>query len=514
MTGGISESCVVETAYGAARGECQNGVYVWRGIPYAAPPVGDLRFKRPQPPAKWEGVRDATKFGAICPQYRNLRRGSARVSEFSEDCLTLNIWAPGVSPAGAPAADCKKRAVLFFVHGGYFTDGSGSDGEYDGANLVQAGDILLVTINYRLGVHGFMDFSVLDDSFDANCGLWDILAALRWTHENIEAFGGDPDNITVCGQSAGAVCACLLSMNDEAKAYMKRGIMMSGIPTLLYTKEQSQKIAGDFLDFINVHDAGSLLAEPAMELAARQKEFVNSYSLGSATFAPCVDGEMAGKYPIPAASEGRTKGVPLLIGTTREELSVVFFKSLSHTMRIQELREQGLETELKEARQRIKGSYERYGRRGPKIMVSDYIFRMPCIWFAEANSKHEDTWMYRFDYETFGMRLSGLHAFHSSDIPFLFGNLKTGLANYMFLLSSSKTGVPKVQRELRGDFLAFIKTGKLSWGKCDGEDTPARCYARNTSVEQAVPVDVKRAYDGSDFKRRSLEGGNNIPFNK
>ena len=145
-------------------------------------------------------------------------------------------------------------------------------------------------------------------------------------------------------------------------------------------------------------------------------------------------------------------------------------------------------------------------------MVSDYIFRMPNVWFGEARSNKADTWMYRFDYESFGMRLSGLHAFHSSDIPFLFGNIKAGLARYMFLLSLSKKRIKKLVREFRGDFLTFIKTGKLPWKKCDGEDTPAKCYAQTSFVEQVVPTEVKQAYDGSEFKRRSFEGSNNIPF--
>ena len=510
MSGQIAESCIVETGYGAVRGECQNGAYVWRGIPYATAPLGELRFRKPRPPAKWEEVLDATRFGPMCTQRRNRRKVSSAAREMSEDCLTLNIWSPGKPPAGSSETDEKKRAVLFFIHGGYFTDGAGSDSEYEGTELTRDGDILLVTINYRLGVLGFMDFSFLDDSFDSNCGLWDTLAALRWVHENIEAFGGDPDNITICGQSAGGVSVCLLSMNDEARKYIKRGIMMSGIPTLLYTKEQSQKISRDFLDFIDIHDAASLLAESAFTLAERQKEFSRTYSLGSATFAPCVDGDMVKAYPIPAAIAGTAKSVPMLMGTTREEMSVVFIKALSYVMKIQKMVDQGLQEEEEESKSRIKEAYKIYGRRAPKTTVSDYVFRMPCLWLAGARSSNEDTWMYRFDYETFGMRMSGLHAFHSSDLPFLFGNLKSGLARYMFLLSPLKKGIRKVSREFRGDFLTFIKTGVLPWEKCSEEGTPAKCYARTFFVEQAVPAEVKRAYDGSAFKRRSIEGGNII----
>ncbi|MCL2111795.1 MAG: carboxylesterase/lipase family protein [Clostridiales bacterium] len=499
MTG---KSYIVETKYGTLRGEDAGGVSVWRGIPYASPPVGDLRFRKPEPPASWEGVRDALAFGPICPQSGSFRRrGRASVTEMSEDCLTLNIW--------SPAADGAKRPVLFYIHGGSFSDGAGSDKEYDGTGITRDGDIVLVTINYRLGALGFMDFSFLDDSFVPNCGFWDILAALRWVNENIEAFGGDPDNVTVCGQSAGGISVCILATMDEACGYLKRGIMMSGLPTLLHTREQAQKVARGFLEFMGISDADGLRAACDLDLAARQKEFALNHALGAATFAPCADGDLVVRYPIPAAKEGETCGVPMLIGTTREEMSIVFKKTLSRLVDISVLRKKGVQAELEEAKKRISAAYERYGRRGPAIMVSDYVFRMPSVWFAEAHSKSTCTWMYRFDYETFGMRMSGLHAFHSSDIPFLFGNFKVGLARYMLAFSPVKTGIRKVHKELRGDFLTFIKTGELPWEKCDGENTPAKCYALPSFFEQAVHPEVKDAYNGSEFKRRSLAGESN-----
>jgi para-nitrobenzyl esterase len=212
------------------------------------------------------------------------------------------------------------------------------------------------------------------------------------------------------------------------------------------------------------------------------------------------------RHPIRAALEGETIGVPMLIGTTREEMSAAFNKRLSHILEISEVKERGVQTEKADAKQRITDAYKRYGKRGPKIMVSDYTFRMPSVWYGEAYSNNADIWMYRFDYQTFGMRISGLHSFHSCDIPFLFGNFRAGLARYMFFLSPVKWGIRRVQREFRGDFLAFIKTGELPWQKCKADDTPAKCYALPSFVEQAVPAEIKRAYDGSEFKRMSLAG--------
>jgi len=153
----MSDQCVVETSYGAVKGENAGGVCIWRGVPYAAPPDGELRFRKPAPPESWVGILDATAFGHACPQSGRIK-GRIALSDVSEDCLTLNIW--------SPAADGQKRAVLFYIHGGSFTEGSGSDEEYEGTNLVRDGDVVLVTMNYRLGVLGFMDFSFLGDEHE------------------------------------------------------------------------------------------------------------------------------------------------------------------------------------------------------------------------------------------------------------------------------------------------------------------------------------------------------------
>jgi len=489
--------CEVKTTYGAVKGERAGGVYIWRGIPYAAPPVGELRFKKPEPPARWDGVRDVTEFGDSAPQVRRMKR-RATVERFSEDCLYLNIW--------SPAADGEKRAVLLYIHGGSFVEGAGSDQEYDGTKLASEGDIVLVTINYRIGAIGFMDFSFFGDDFTANCGLWDIIAALKWVKENIGAFGGDPDNVTVCGQSAGASCICILSGAAEAQKYFDRAIMMSAAPTLVHSKALAQKAAHGFLEYMKISDPGSLMSASAMELAANQEEFAQKSGLGSTTFAPCIDGELVTEYPISAAQAGEMRAVSMLLGTTREEMSFALHKSLSHIVDIENIRDVAIKVEKPETRERIARAYERYGKRGPGIMFSDVTFRLPSVWLSEVQSRHADTWMYRFDYETLGMRLTGLHAFHSSDIPFLFGNFRAGLARYMFMLAPNMRGARRLHKEFRGDFLTFMKTGELPWQKCDGEDGPAKCYSLHSTVEQAVPAEVQQAYKDSEFKKRSFTG--------
>ena len=214
MTMTATEELVVRTKAGELRGAYENGIAVFRGVPYAAAPVGELRFAPPQPAPAWQGVRDATQDGPIPPQGRS--RLAHVMGDFerpqSEDCLTLNIW--------TPAADSKKRPVLVWIHGGAFASGAGSLPWYSGERFAANGDVVVVSINYRLGALGFL---CLPGVSDGNLGLLDQVAALRFVRDNIAAFGGDPDNVTVVGQSAGAASiAILMTMPQAARSVPAR----------------------------------------------------------------------------------------------------------------------------------------------------------------------------------------------------------------------------------------------------------------------------------------------------
>ena len=202
----MSAISVVETRYGKIQGAQKEGILVWKGIPFAQPPLGSLRFRAPQPLEGWTGIREATQFGPISPQASSGSFGTLP-GPMSEDCLTLNIWSSG--------ADDARRPVMVWIHGGSFVTGAGSTPWYNGTSFAEHG-VVVVTINYRLGALGFLylaEYAGEEYATSGNNGLLDQIAALTWVRENIAAFGGDPDNVTIFGESAGAMSiGALLAM--------------------------------------------------------------------------------------------------------------------------------------------------------------------------------------------------------------------------------------------------------------------------------------------------------------
>ena len=215
---------LVELTSGKLEGSREESGYIFRGVPYAAPPVGERRWLPPQPVEPWPGIRPAWEYGTIAPQ--NVMPGGPKIrleQEQAEDCLYLNIWTPGLDNA--------RRPVMLWLHGGGFTGGSGSDALYEGGSLSARGDVVVVTINYRLGVLGFLNLDIITQGripATGNEALLDQLAALKWVKENIAAFGGDPGNVTVFGQSAGAMSIGCLMVMPAARGSFHKAILESG----------------------------------------------------------------------------------------------------------------------------------------------------------------------------------------------------------------------------------------------------------------------------------------------
>ncbi|WP_063007714.1 carboxylesterase family protein [Nocardia kruczakiae] len=233
---------IVETSSGRIRGISVDDVHRFLGIPYAAPPVGELSFAAPVAPRPWTGVRDTLSPGAACPQPSSRLEailGPMRVPQ-GPDCLNLNVWTPGLDDS---------RPVMVWLHGGGFSSGCGGQDWYDGARLASRGDVVVVTINYRLGALGYLHLGDLTDHMgEGNFGLLDILAALNWVREEIHRFGGDSDQVTIVGQSAGALCGLVLLSADPARGLFRRAILQS-TPTAVSPAmpDEATEVCGRYL---------------------------------------------------------------------------------------------------------------------------------------------------------------------------------------------------------------------------------------------------------------------------
>lgn len=309
---------LAHTAYGSLRGEDIGTAGVFKGIPYAAPPVGALRWKRPQPPAPWKGVRPAKEFGPRCPQHFS-QPGSFYYKEFyetegercwSEDCLYLNVWTPAETAA-------ERLPVLFWIHGGAFAHGSGCEIEFDGPGFPRA---VLVTINYRCNALSFFNHPWLDaeteDGCSGNYGLYDQLAALQWTRENIAAFGGDPDNITVFGQSAGARSVQMLISSPLARGSFHKAILESGggfgNAIMQKDREEGAKLSQELIDALGAKSLEELRRADVWEIVRLSDEL-------SSRFRPIIDGRFLPDTLENIAKSGQAADIPTLLGSCLDE---------------------------------------------------------------------------------------------------------------------------------------------------------------------------------------------------
>ncbi|MGG1945264.1 carboxylesterase family protein [Trinickia sp. NRRL B-1857] len=311
-------------------------VRVFRGIPYAAPPVDDLRFREPQSVARWAGVRSAKQFGPRCMQPNVAGKPDFRSTTMSEDCLYLNVWTPASSAS-------TKLPVLVFFHGGGFVSGDGSESRYDGANLASRG-IVAVTLNYRLGVFGFLaPAGVAGESSQGtagNFGWLDQLAALRWVRQNIAQFGGDPSQVTIAGTSAGSVSVSAHMSSPLSRGLFARAIGQSGgafASQALWTREQSERAAAAFSSRVGATSLRQLRSLPAQTLLAATAQPLRSEQ--PAMFEPSVDGYFLNESPEQVFARGGQTQVPLLLGSNAQHEPPSTASEPAQSHRIMTLRE-------------------------------------------------------------------------------------------------------------------------------------------------------------------------------
>ncbi len=476
--------------YGKIRGCRHDGFSLFRGVPYARPPVGSLRFRPPERPESWSGIRDATSFGPPAAQNPDPldRIWGEVLAPGDEDCLTLNVW--------TPAADDGKRPVMVCIHGGAFLIGSGRWPWYDGREFVRRGDIVLITINYRLGAFGFLDLSEIggaEFTTSGNHGLLDQVAALRWVRDNIERFGGDPGSVTVFGESAGGISiSCLMAM-PAARGLFRRAVVMSGGPNLVRFPATSQAVARAFLRTAGVRDAGGLPTLSTKALLRAQKRFLRANEFGGdLVFGPVVDGSVLPDPPLHAIRAGCARDVALLTGTTSDEARLwsLYVPILRWThphalKRVLRLTVGNRWSEVIAAYQ-----HSRPGQKAGSLTMAingDLLFRMPAVRLAEAQSAHrpEDTRMCLFAWKT-PVQGGRLGAPHAVEVPFVFGNL---YAMGVYLYTGKSPDRRALSNLVQDAWIAFAKSGDpnhsrlTSWPAYRADSRATLVFDETTTVE-------------------------------
>jgi len=427
---------IARTRQGRVEGREKDGVLLFAGIPYASPPTGDARFRPPRPHPAWEGVRPAKRFGKVAPQIPSPLGGflDALNLDWDEDCLTLNV--------ATPALDDTPRPVMVWIHGGAFLTGTAATPWYNGASFARRGDVVVVSINYRLGALGFLYLGERCDELarSGNSGILDQIAALEWVRDNIRCFGGDPDNVTIFGESAGGMSVGTLLGVPAAKGLFHRAIPQSGACHNSVSREAAARVAELFSEKAGasgVEELRRLSVEKILE--AQTSTLLHLASdpgvigderklLLGLVFQPVVDGEVLPKPPIEAVREGAAADVAVLTGTNLDEAHLFLLANPPKLDR----------AKLVRRLDRVFGAGARaldtYASSRPEAseddlfsaISTDETFRIPAIRLAEAQSAHqESTYLYLFTWTSraFEGRLGACHAL---EIPFVFNNLTRG----------------------------------------------------------------------------------------
>lgn len=417
---------VAETTAGRVVGlRGASGAIRFAGIPYARAPVAALRFKPPEPAVPWRDVRDARAFGPSAIQPLDEHEPASLVAQ-DEDCLRVNVWTPGL--------DGDPRPVLVFVHGGGYFGGGTDDATYDGARFAERGDVVLVTIQYRLGALGWLDLESMGGAAyrqSRNVGLLDQRLALAWVRDNIARFGGDSGNVTIFGESAGGSSVTTLLLMPVAQGLFHKVIAQSGTFEYRRSAERARQTTRDFLTRAGVRDLDGLVALSADAVREASDALVQEAELrGDWLFGPVFDGEILPEDPYRSIAAGSTRGIPLLHGTTADEYHywLVYFRDLmqrrpraslgrllTEAMGVPEARLPAL-LQLLAAVDPAAAEFERYVR-----AATLEFFRWPHARLAEAQSRHAPTWLYRFAWSN--PASPELGAYHGLELPFVFHNL-------------------------------------------------------------------------------------------
>jgi para-nitrobenzyl esterase len=477
---------IVESAQGRLEGFAKDGVLRFNGIPYAKPPVGPLRWHAPEPPEPWNGVRNASRFGGVAPQVQSAAEAvlGGTPGEQSEDCLYLNIWTPGTDG---------KRPVMVWIHGGAFVTGAGTIGTYNGKHLAARGDVVVVTINYRLGALGFLNLrDATGGKHEARGveGLLDQIAALRWVRENIARFGGDPGNVTVFGESAGAMSIGALLAMPSARGLFHRAILESGAAHIGKRRESSAKIAQSILGSMGVHDPQHLANVPLEAIVKAQAAILKQRRIGGLPFAPTIDGDLLPARAIENVRAGSAKGIALLSGTTMEEWKLfTVARPKLRLMSAATLHKYTANLAGKEHADTLLATYDEGSNfeRWNAIMT-DRSFAVPSARLLEAQASYAPTFSYRFDWRS--PLLGGvLGSCHALEIGFVFGTYNEKRAGLFFGTGPRADALSEAMMQ---SWIAFAH-GNEPWPRYDATTRATMMFAEKDPQMTNAPDDARRA---------------------
>ncbi len=459
-------SLTIDTRYGRVRGASERAVQTYRGLPYARAPLGPLRFRPPLPPRPWQGVRDCREFAAAAPQnasrWPSLYQGP---THFGENCLCLNIWTPGL--------DGEPKPVLVWLHGGDFVEGSASERGLNGRALARRGDLVVVTVQYRLGALGFLDLGLVAPG-RANLALLDQIAALEWVRDEIDAFGGDPTNVTLAGSGAGAGCAAALAAMPRARGLFHRAILQS--PVLpIWEHEQGTEVARTLFQELGLASTDSLdldlLPTDRVLAAQRRCEQCLGHASNDWVFRPVVDGAILPKAPIAAAAAGDAQSVPLLVGTNLDETRLAAIEDATAL----DLSESELVAHCvalspgRDSHERARILIDTY--RGARLgtaatpssiwfaIESDRSYRHPAMQLAQAQAaRGGPVFAYLFCWPSPALG-GALGAFHGLEVPFVFGTRRHhALARFLAGGDEAK----ELSHRISDAWIAFARLGDPS----------------------------------------------------
>jgi para-nitrobenzyl esterase len=421
----MEDNFIVETTLGKVSGYSRQGVIKFKGIPYITPPVGNLRFKPPVPIEPWQGIYDATHYSPVCPQPPSSLETvfNDPLPQSEANGLTLNVWTQKL--------DDKKRPVMFFIHGGAFSIGTGRD--LDGSRLVLRGDVVVVSINYRLGPFGFLYMPDVIDA-TANAGLLDMVVGLKWVKENIALFGGDPDNVTIFGESAGAYSVvCLLTM-PSAKGLFKRAIIQSSYVTKFNCDPSTgEKTSNTLIKQLGLEKRDiNALRNISFERIINELTAIQNAQPNTAIFRPVVDKNTLPVHPLDAIRTGYAKDIDVFIGTNLDETKMWSLNAREGIPFTEEALTKNVNRIMRNINQSEKKSVEiiqtyKKGRKSLTDIIdaidTDNQYRIPSIRIAEAQSKHhQNTFMYLFSWKS-PLEGGKYGAKHALDLSFVFGIL-------------------------------------------------------------------------------------------